>query len=149
MNNDLKIPENFVKTAAPHDRYNRNGRIIQPDAVANPQTIALCDQLGILDPISNLIDYCVQEVSSPPPNYSTPERFDHNDSTYISFESSFTSEAGSSVCSSLRSSLSNSFTCSSPMTNLPKTPKLSFPSIRKAEESSSADFIPFCIDRTG
>lgn len=149
MNNDLKIPENFVKTAALYDRYNRNGRIVQPDAVANPQTIALCDQLGILDPMSNLINYCVQEISSPPTNYSTPERLDNNDSTYISFESSFASDSGTSFCSSLRSSLSNSFTCSSPMTNLPKKPKLSFPSIKKTEDSSSADFIPFCIDRTG
>lgn len=149
MNNDLKIPENFVKTAAPYDRYNRSGRIVQPDAVANPQTIALCDLLGIRDPMSNLIDYCVPEIALSPPIHSTPERFDNNDSTYISFESSFASDSGSSVCGSLRSSLSNSFTCSSPM-NVPKQTKLSFPSIRKTEDSSSsADFIPFCIDRTG
>ncbi len=75
MNDDLRIPENFVKTAQSFEKC-YGSKCYQPHAVINPQTTSLCNRLGVKDPLLNLIDYSVNDLSSPSPkSCSTPERF--------------------------------------------------------------------------
>lgn len=51
MNNNLVIPANFARTAAPYDPAERASNQ-QPAAQLNAQTTELCERLGLDDPVS-------------------------------------------------------------------------------------------------
>lgn len=153
LGDDLRIPEDFVRTAQLYDR-NHRGFICPPRAVINPQTVTLCEKLGIRDPLCGLADDYSNYDSYPssPKGFSTPEKYNLNDSTYVSFNNSNTSENNTSMHSN-QSSMCNSFVASSPCIEItPKRLKLSLPapvndSIN--DDVHQSDVLPFEIDRQG
>lgn len=83
MNNDLKIPQNFKRTARCYEFASSSGprRFIQsPRAVPNPQTETFCQRLGIKDPIGGFENLNSSSYENSP--FSTPEKTDF--STFIS-----------------------------------------------------------------
>ncbi|ENN75576.1 hypothetical protein HUJ04_004073 [Dendroctonus ponderosae] len=52
MNNCLKVPENFRATAASHKPGDSAGKLKELEPKLNPQTVELCETLGIDDPIA-------------------------------------------------------------------------------------------------
>lgn len=176
MNDNLQIPDNFVRTAPYYDGYNRNRRYsgVHPQAVINPQTVTLCERLGIRDPIAGVedLDRSSHRLSSPA-GYSTPDKFSRlNDTTYMSFNSSCTSDRNESF-SSRSSMCSNISVFESTPDQSSKKVKLSLPpiahssiditddqsdfsSVRQsdesadvADESSDIGTLSFTIDRDG
>ena len=172
MNDDLKIPQNFVRTAPYYNRNNRGYRnsIAAAHAVINPQTVTLCERLGIRDPITDLIEDRGRKSYgfSSPIGFSTPERLQYsNDTTYMSFNSSSASDRNDSFNSRTSSICINTSVpeFSSPDQSLKKV-KLSLPpvehsliactdsdsnilSTQKEDESVDVETLSFNVDRNG
>ncbi|XKL66927.1 hypothetical protein PGB90_010347 [Kerria lacca] len=152
MQKNLKIPENFVKTAASYEKYYRN-KCYPPNAVVNPQTVFICNQLGITDPLSYLIDYCNEETHNLSSSiYLTPKQFHLNDSSVLDNSGEATQNSSPTAFSTPKRFLNDSTYTSFNTTveTETKKPKLSFPSIEdKTEDSSTSDILPFHIDRSG
>ncbi|KAJ8919810.1 hypothetical protein NQ315_006339 [Exocentrus adspersus] len=51
FNNDLRIPKNFEISAPPYNAQSPKKVSKQPEAKLNPQTVLLCETLGITDPV--------------------------------------------------------------------------------------------------
>lgn len=70
LNNDLKIPFNFVQSAIPYDPKMPNSSIASPQLLINSQTTQFCEVLGIDDPsvlmqiLTNTKDYSGNESST-------------------------------------------------------------------------------------
>lgn len=64
FNNDLRIPNNFVRTAAGHTGGIINRNVKQPPAQLNPQTKSFCEKLGIDDPLALILNNPNDSVSS-------------------------------------------------------------------------------------
>lgn len=65
LQGNLKVPLNFSPTVQAYSESSQSGRTVpQPSAQLNPQTMAFCDQLGIDDPISLLLQAEGSLVSS-------------------------------------------------------------------------------------
>jgi len=149
------VPANFVETASFFSGYSKGGRnsISVPHAVSNPQTVTLCQQLNLRDPIDEVEDLNRSSNSSgyfsSPVGFSTPKRHYSNNSTYTSFNSPYTPH------SSDRSSISsNSASAQSHISNLKKA-KLSLPPAQRSSadltdsDSSLLSSLEFTIDRNG
>lgn len=54
-NGNLKIPNNFERTAPPYDPKNKPPMTHQPKPVKNPQTISFCNMLDIDDPLNLVV----------------------------------------------------------------------------------------------
>ena len=54
MNNDLKVPLNFVKTVEPYDPESSSRKVEPPTLRKNPQTTEFCNKLEIDDPVALL-----------------------------------------------------------------------------------------------
>ncbi|XP_065211972.1 lariat debranching enzyme B isoform X1 [Planococcus citri] len=96
MNNDLKIPLNFERTARCYE-YNRNSRSKPdpPKAIPNPQTEIFCRKLGIRDPIGGFENMNLSSYENS--QFSTPEKA--NFSSFISFSDSPRESSGASMSS--------------------------------------------------
>lgn len=152
---------------------------VQPQALPNTQTLEFCQRLGITDPLSSLLDnltlsnYRDQSLfndelipgdSTSTPDYVRKRKFSHHsfeeNSNYSSFETShdrpsFQDSINSSSIvesfdfPSFKKSPNNSpsFIESS---NLSLRETEDFPSFKEtSDDSSSADVLPFQIDRAG
>lgn len=55
FDNNLRIPNNFIKTAAGHCPGTPKGKVQQPQAQTNPQTKTFCEKLAVDDPLDLLL----------------------------------------------------------------------------------------------
>lgn len=69
MGGDLKVPLEFVRTAQSYEQSQGRPKmefVNMPQPLLNPQTIALCDKLGLDDPLAILLGAKRKAQSSPP-----------------------------------------------------------------------------------
>lgn len=64
FDSDLRIPNNFVKTAVGHTGGIINRNVKQPAAQLNPQTKSFCAKLGVDDPLALILNCENDSISS-------------------------------------------------------------------------------------
>ena len=88
----FKIPENFSQTASPYHPSQDKGRPPVPQIMINPQTVLMCDMLGITDPYSvfsgkqshsNLDQSLLQANDSNDSLLDTDDEGIHDDSDFV------------------------------------------------------------------